>query len=389
MALASVAKTPNQVATAAAVQSLGSFNPVYGAAVTLATADQARAAFDALSGEVHASTAGVLVEDSRYVRNAVLGRLRQAPFDSGPMASLSMGGPMLAYAADLPAKAAPFTSPPASTLTFWTQGFGAWGSFGGDGNAATVDRELGGAIVGVDGRLGNGWQLGFAAGFSEARMNVSARQSSATVDSGHAAIYGGNSFGAFNLRAGAAYAYHRIDATRSILFPGFADRATANYDGGTGQVFGEIGYGFELGNVAIEPFAGLAWVQTRTNRFTETGGPAALAGLSNTEQTGTSTLGARFATTFTLVNGMVLVPRLSAAWQHAFDEVTPAAALAFASGGASFTIAGVPLAQDSALLEAGFDLRLTAKATLGVSYLGQFASAVDDHAVKGKLAWSF
>ncbi len=126
VALASVAKTPNQVATAAAVQSLGSFNPVYGAAVTLATADQARAAFDVLSGEVHASTAGVLTEDSRYVRNAVLGRLRQAPFDSGPMASLSMGGPMLAYAADLPAKAAPFTSPPASTLTFWTQGFGAW-----------------------------------------------------------------------------------------------------------------------------------------------------------------------------------------------------------------------------------------------------------------------
>ena len=34
-------------------------------------------------------------------------------------------------------------------------------------------------------------------------------------------------------------------------------------------------------------------------------------------------------------------------------------------------------------------MRLTAKATLGVSYLGQFASAVDDHAVKGKLAWNF
>ena len=79
---------------------------------------------------------------------------------------------------------------------------------------------------------------------------------------------------------------------------------------------------------------------------------------------------------------MALAPRLSAAWQHAFDEVTPAAALAFASGGPDFNIAGVPLARDSALIEAGFD-------TLGVSYLGRFASAVDDHAVKGKLAWNF
>ena len=227
---------------------------------------------------------------------------------------------MLAYAADLPAKAAPFTSPPASTLTFWTQGFGAWGTFNGGGNAATIDRRLGGAIVGVDKRLGNGWQLGFAAGFSEATMNASARQSSATVDSGHVAVYGGKSFGAFNLRAGAAYAYHRIDTTRVDSVPGFADRATANYDGGTGQMFGEIGYGFALGSVAIEPFAGLAWVQTRTNRFTETGGPAAFAGLSNTEQTGTSTLGARFATTVALANGMALVPRVSAAWQHAFDD---------------------------------------------------------------------
>ena len=86
-------------------------------------------------------------------------------------------------------------------------------------------------------------------------------------------IYGGNSFGAFNLRAGAAYAHHRIDTTRSILFPGFADRATANYDGGTGQVFGEIGYGFALGSVAIEPFAGLAWVQARTNRSPKPVGP--------------------------------------------------------------------------------------------------------------------
>ena len=154
-------------------------------------------------------------------------------------------------------------------------------------------------------------------------------------------------------------------------------------------MFGEIGYGIARGSVAIEPFAGLAWVQARTNRFTEAGGPAALAGLGNTEQTGTSTLGTRFATTFTLANGMALAPRFSAAWQHAFDNVTPAAALAFASGGSSFSIAGVPLAQDSALIEAGFDMRLTASATLGVSYLGQFASAVDDHAVKGKLAWNF
>ena len=391
---ASVGQTRNQVATGAAVDSLDFGNPIFDA-VVVSTAEGARQAFDALSGEVHASVPGVLVEDSRYLRNAVLGRLRQAPFDSGvgPMAALGIGGPALAYqqpvyAADLPVKASP-APPPARALTFWAWGFGAWGTMGGDGNAATLDRRLGGAIVGVDGRLVDGWRLGFAAGYSQSKIRVDARASSATVDSAHAAIYGSKSFGAFNLRGGAAYAHHQIDTTRSIVFPGFFDRAAADYEGHTGQVFGEIGYGFALGTVAVEPFAGFAWVQVKTDGFTEAGGAAALAGLSNTEEVGYSTLGARFATTFALANGMVLAPRLSAAWQHAFDDVTPAAALSFASGSIGFGAGGVPLAQDSALVEAGLDLRINPRATLGISYLGQFASAVEDHAVQAKFVWNF
>jgi len=50
---------------------------------------------------------------------------------------------------------------------------------------------------------------------------------------------------------------------------------------------------------------------------------------------------------------------------------------------ASYT--GVPLAQDSLLLEAGLDFNISAAATLGVSYSGQFASDVTDNAVKGRL----
>src|SRR6185295_9201329 len=44
------------------------------------TAAQLPGALDALSGEVHASTAGVLLDESLYPRAAVLGRLRQAAY---------------------------------------------------------------------------------------------------------------------------------------------------------------------------------------------------------------------------------------------------------------------------------------------------------------------
>ena len=86
---------------------------------------------------------------------------------------------------------------------------------------------------------------------------------------------------------------------------------------------------------------------------------------------------------------MAVTPRLSAAWQHAFSDVTPVATLAFASGSPDFRIAGVPLARDSALVEAGVDLRINARATLGISYLGQLARNAEDHAVKGKFVWNF
>src|SRR5215831_6528026 len=50
--------------------------------------------------------------------------------------------------------------------------------------------------------------------------------------------------------------------------------------------------------------------------------------------------------------GMALIPRVSVAWQHAFGDVTPTAALSFQSIGSGFNILGVPIARDAALVEA-------------------------------------
>jgi outer membrane autotransporter protein len=76
-------------------------------------------------------------------------------------------------------------------------------------------------------------------------------------------------------------------------------------------------------------------------------------------------------------------------WRHAFGDVVPTTALAFASGGVPFTIAGVPIARDSAIVEAGFDLDLAANAKFGIGYFGQLARDAQDHAVKGNLLVRF
>ena len=125
-------------------------------------------------------------------------------------------------------------------------------------------------------------------------------------------------------------------------------------------------------------------------RAAERGATAALNVAANTFEVGYSTLGIRAASMIPLGDDMVLIPRASAAWQHAFDTVTPAAALAFqARACVPFVIAGVPIARDSLLAEAGLDLAIGRNATLGVSYIGQIASNVQDHAAKGKFSWRF
>ena len=50
---------------------------------------------------------------------------------------------------------------------------------------------------------------------------------------------------------------------------------------------------------------------------------------------------------------------------------------------------GSVIARDSLLTEAGLDLAIGAQATLGVSYTGQYARNVQDHAAKGKFSWKF
>ena len=350
----------------------------------------------ALSGEIHATVSGVLADDSRYVREAILGRLMQAGYTGGnyQIAALAAAGPQVA-SLDGQAMALGYGSkslsgpPPRSPLAFWTRAFGAWGDYDGNGNAATADRNLGGFVSGMDAQLSGSWRVGLATGASFSNVGVDARYSSADVETYHLAGYTGGMAGVFALRGGGAWAWNDIDTSRAVIFPGFFEQQKASYDADTGQLFGEVAYPTSMGGMAIEPFAGLAYVSVDTGTFKERGGRLAwLRGRDTDQDVSYSTLGLRAASNMHW-GAMLVTPHISAAWQHAFDDVTPGAALAFASTGIGFSITGVPLAEDSALIDAGLDLALGPNTTAGVSYSGQFGDGVQDNAVKGRFAWLF
>lgn len=396
--------TPNQRAVGAAIDGIintttnglltslpGALAPLYGL-----TAAELPGALDALSGAAYASEQTVLIGDSLYSRQAVLGRLRQGAYagQSGPMAGLAYGGPALAYAAPT-ASGVPFPTkaPPAAEPTFdgtvWAQAFGGWSNYDGGANAADVDADIGGIISGADARLGD-WRLGAAVGYSYSSADVDDLASSSEVNSLLLALYAGTSAGPWNLRLGATYAFNWIDASRSIAYPGYAEQANADYDGGTAQVFAEVGYGFAVQKLAFEPFAGIAYVHVDTDGFTETGASAGLSGASDSMGVGYSTLGLRVATAMELSSGMALEPHASVAWQYAFGDITPEARMSFLSvPGADFTVAGVPLAENTALVEVGADLRISEQARIGLSYVGQLADEVTVNAVQANLRWRF
>ena len=91
-----------------------------------------------------------------------------------------------------------------------------------------------------------------------------------------------------------------------------------------GQIFGEVAYPIAIDDVALEPFAGLAFVSAQSDGLKERGGIAALQSSGDAADVEYSTLGMRVAKTVTW-NDIVVTPNFSAAWQHAFGDVTPEA----------------------------------------------------------------
>ncbi|RUY28604.1 autotransporter outer membrane beta-barrel domain-containing protein [Mesorhizobium sp. M7A.F.Ca.US.001.04.2.1] len=375
-AFADAGLTPNQIATGEGLDSLTG-GAVFNAVANLATDAEAQAAFDQLSGEIHASAKGMLVEDSRFVRDAATSRIRSAFRDVGaaplPVMAYGEGGPEM-VAADT------------DRFAVWGQAFGSWGNTDSDGNAAAFDRSTGGLLAGADTSVGN-WRVGLLGGYSHSSFDADDRNSSGKADSYHLGLYGGTNWGAIAFRTGAAYSWSSLSTKRSVAFNGFTDGLSADYDAGTAQIFGELAYKADAGQFKFEPFANLAYVSVHTDGFTETGGATALTSIGTSTDATFTTLGLRGSSDFAF-GGMNVTARGMLGWRHAFDDVTPTSTFAFA-GGDQFTIAGMPIARDSAVIEAGLDFNMSANATLGLSYTGQFGGGTVDQGAKVDLAVKF
>ncbi len=396
VAFATIAQSRNQAAVASAVQGAGSGAGLYNRTVGLTT-PEAVTAFQALTGDIHASSVSAAYETAFFVREAILDRLRW----SGE-ANRDYGSLPATYTADLPGRAAPVAPVPVRVLDprvfgLWGQGFGSFGQARSDGNAVTLDRDTAGFVLGADLRLESGITLGVAGGYTRTTLDAPGQTASGTIESGFGGVYGGTEAGPFALRLGAVYADNSLRLRRSVVFPGVSETESARYGGSTVQGFGEIGYRIALGagvlgkaspGSYLEPFVGGAYVGIDRDRFAETGGVAALSGASRLSEIPTLTAGVRGQTEVDLGFGAPVSLHGLVGYRRAFGDVIPTALLAFGTG-PSFVTAGIPITRDALVASAGMDLRVSRAATIGVSYTGQVGSRAEDHAVKGTFTYRF
>jgi fibronectin-binding autotransporter adhesin len=369
------ARTTNQRQVAAAAQALGDGNAIFEGILLLAE-ESVGSAFDQLAGDVYPTVNTMIQQSSVHLRDAVGDRFRQTGIDALSRAAQAAGPATVALDRQ-------------GTSVLWAQGYGAWGDVSGNGNAASLSSSVGGVIAGLDGEMTDVFRAGILAGYGRTAFDVEGRGSTGSMTSFDLGVYAGGQFGAFGLRGGASYSLHDVDVERRVAFSDFTARQSASYTTGTTQLFGEAGYRVGIAGYEFEPFASLAYVDLSGVSTSEGGsGTAGLAIDVDGQETFYTTLGARLATSFELGEG-TLTPSVTVGWQHASGDTSPSATMRFLAGSTPFDVQGVPIAESTLVVGAGFVYGLSDRLSLQVNYAGQIAAGASQNAFNARFSQRF
>lgn len=359
VSFASVGRTANQIAAGTGLDTLPGTDPLAVAAAQLAL-EAAPAAFDQVSGEIHAALPGALATESRIPRETAL-RVIDESF-------------------------AALNHVRAPGRQFWAQAFGGAGSIVADGNAADLGTGTAGLLVGTDLTVGD-LLVSVFAGVGSIAASAPDRSSTASIDQLHLGIAAGQDFGAWRLKGGVIVSANAIATTRMPAFAGFSDTDRAQYWAGTGQLFADLSYAIDLDEVTLRPFGRLALIGVSGSRYAETGGPSALAGAAAPTGVAIATLGLTASTTFELGDGLEVEAHGTLAVQQSFGTA-PAATHRFVSG-SDFTVNGAAPAGTAVLFEAGLSAKLAPMLSFDLGYSALLGGSTQSHAFKATLSGSF
>lgn len=361
-ALATAAGTPNQSAIAASLDALPDSSSLLRATTQLSAAE-ARGAFDGLSGEIHASAQQVLLEGSRLVRDAALGRAGGNAFDVE--AGRDTGA--------------------------WVEIQHQGGEIAADGNAARARYSGNAVLVGIDHAFDAGWRIGVFGGTGDTDFNVRGRGSRGEASSTHVGVYAGTSWGSFGLSLGHARSQNEVEVNRTVAFRGYSDALASRYDADSSQTFVDVGYRFARGRLELEPYVQYAHVEVDTDGFSERGGAAALAGRGAEARADLSTVGLRLATHLagSEQSDAWLSLRANLGYRHASGDQVRHARLGLVDGGEAFDVASPAIRDEALLLQIGAAARLSANSQLDLGLSHVDADVANDTGINARFTVNF
>lgn len=382
----------NQCSAGEAVRDLGPGHIAFDQVLGMSEA-AANAAFDAMSGEIHASGQHVVDLGSGLFRRTLRGQASAgiagitgggalaAPLGYSPNARPTSlpAGVMAADTADMPIEA--YANERVARA--WLAPVGQWGAIEADGNAGELDRWTAGVVGGYERpiELAGGQALvGFGIGYLRSHGSVDARRSSLDADGFHIGVYGGWTDGPWSLAGSLAYAANAVSTTRRIVFGGIDETAEADYWSHSIGFSGEAAYRFDLpGGTTFSPLATVDAGWSGHGGFDEAGaGVLNLSGASESWTRFDTGLGVALEHVIATESGKVaLQGRI--VWEHAFADVVPSQALSFAGGPAGFEVRGPDAGRDRVRLGLGVSFEATDDVTIRAGYTGLFSGDQQSH----------
>ncbi|MEZ0472938.1 autotransporter outer membrane beta-barrel domain-containing protein [Luteimonas salinilitoris] len=322
--------------------------------------DSALSGFNSLSGEAHASFAGMMLEGHALYGQTVSRRLAERREAVG--AQQLQGG-------------------------VWARAYGMASELDGDGNAHGADVDLHGAAFGIDAWGTEHWLIG--ASFNAMRVDADFRPGDGgEADAKNIALYTSVQGERAYLDGVISFAWWDSEVQRRIEVGSIHRQARSEYDSNRLALYLEGGWNIDLGGSRLQPLVSVEHSQLDTQNFHESGAQDLdLIGRSQSATRTTASAGLRWTGWFAR-GGWTLEPSAQLRWLHSTGDLNAEFEIAFAGApDTGYRVRGGSWPEDRGLVGVGFNARRGDKLDLFVDYDYQRGGGLEAHNLSAGLRY--
>ncbi|MGU5952097.1 autotransporter domain-containing protein [Klebsiella pneumoniae] len=362
--LISIAKSKNEKSIAKAISHLSVGDPVLESVIYGDSAENTRNAYNNLSGQIHADIASEVINSNKYFSDAINERVRQA---EGQRISDDLKHDMNGA---------------------WVKLLGGWGRTSSDSNAEGFKSSTYGFVIGMDKAIDENKNIGIATGYTRTSLHENS-SANAKSENYYLGVYGGMQLGNLAFRGGLGNIWHRIDTSRDVKYDIQFDHESAKYSANSIQGFMETGYQAKFGNLNLEPYTNITYLNYTNKGFSENGNAAALSSRKDHTDVLFSTTGVRANSDLYVSKTTKIGLNTELGWVHNFGNLDRGIGLQLGNTKTPFTVDSVPVSREGILVKVGSDISLSSDKKVSLGYTNVLSKKHQSDSLKLDFSWSF